>query len=225
MHKLQTKIDTIQCENASLKQELEFLRQKQEDAKNELVRAKEQAAIESANSGTAESKLRVAMIEIETLKLQKQDEERKVASLEERVRRLQQSRSKEDEYLGQLGKSCETLRKERNTIKDLQNEVSSLKKSMAILEATLSHVQQEKAKLEAESKTQQKITALSRQTKGQSALSYEDSDEGVSETKPRKLDFRNSGPSGISAGTCSPKITSKSPKQNYSDTSSRHQLI
>jgi len=52
-----------------MKRELEFLKQKQDDSSNALSKAKEQAASQIANSGTAESKLRVAMIEIETLKL------------------------------------------------------------------------------------------------------------------------------------------------------------
>jgi regulator of replication initiation timing len=69
LQKLQTKVDSLLSENASMKRELEFLKQKQDDSSNALSKAKEQAASQIANSGTAESKLRVAMIEIETLKL------------------------------------------------------------------------------------------------------------------------------------------------------------
>jgi hypothetical protein len=52
------------------------------------------------SAGSTESKLRVATIEIETLRLQKADEERKVVLLEEKVGRLQASKNKEEEYLG-----------------------------------------------------------------------------------------------------------------------------
>ena len=83
------------------------------------MKAKEQAATQLLSAGSTESKLRVATIEIETLRLQKADEERKVVLLEEKVGRLQASKNKEEEYLGQLGKSCENIRKEKQHVKDL----------------------------------------------------------------------------------------------------------
>jgi hypothetical protein len=80
---------------------------------------------------------------------------------------------------------------------------------MVILEATLSHVQQEKAKLEAENKRLEV-----RPIKAQSVVSDSDYKDAVSDSRKisegRKLDF--TGPSQLSNGTQTPKV-SKSPKQ------------
>lgn len=60
MSHMQAKMDALKEENLSLKRELDLLKVNQKSARDELQRTRELAANQSANSGTAESRLRVA---------------------------------------------------------------------------------------------------------------------------------------------------------------------
>lgn len=85
MQQLYTKIDTLREENFALKRELDQSKRNSESVKGELTLVKEQSASQLLTKSTIESKLRVLQIENETLKLQRADEERKIAMLEDRL--------------------------------------------------------------------------------------------------------------------------------------------